>query len=161
MKPTFTLYELEELTLHLKGELLPEELAVNDVDELVHVSKPARYDLSVQKLGDAILAQGSVHVELACECARCLRPFALDVDWPDWTAHLPLKGEDSIKVEDGAVDLTPILREDTLLRFPQHPLCKPECGGLTRLEAGKSSKKTGGSPELGSVWSALNQLKLK
>jgi len=161
MKPTFSLSELEDEPLRLQGELTPEELAVGDVDELVHVSEPLSYDITVQKMADAILVQGVMRVVLACECARCLRPFTLTLDWPDWTAHLALSGEESIKAVDGEVDLTPILREDTLLRFPQHPLCEPECGGLVQPQAGGSSEPTGSSRETGSVWEALNQLKLK
>jgi uncharacterized protein len=161
MKPCFFLYEIEEQALHLKGQLPPEALELVGVDELIQVREPMDYDLSAQKLEDAVLVQGKVRVVLACECARCLHPFSIVLDWPEWTAHLPLTGDESVKLGDGEVDLTPILREDTLLRFPQHPLCEPECGGLAQLQAGESSEMPGRSDESGSVWSALNQLKLK
>jgi uncharacterized protein len=161
MKPRFSLYEIEDQQLRIEGQLLPEELAIGEVDELIHIHEPLQYDLTVEKLGESLLVQGTVRVVLHCECARCLRPFTLTLDWPEWTAHLPLKGEESVTVTDGEVDLTPILREDTLLRFPQHPLCEPECGGLARQHAGKTNETSGSSLESDSVWSALNQLKLK
>jgi uncharacterized protein len=161
MKPKFNVSELEDQNLQLQGKLLPEELDVGEVDELIHVREPLSYDLSVQRLEDSLLVQGRVHVVLACECARCLRAFPLVLDWPHWTAHLPLSGEDSVKLVDGEADLTPFLREDTLLRFPQHPLCQPGCGGMARPKAGKSGEMTGRVSDSGSVWSALNQLKLK
>jgi uncharacterized metal-binding protein YceD (DUF177 family) len=44
--------------------------------------------------------------------------------------HLPLEGEDKVPVDNDCVDLTPFVREDILLEFPQHPLCKPDCGGI-------------------------------
>ena len=47
-----------------------------------------------------------------------------------WTLHLPLEGEDKVTVENDCVDLTPFVREDILLEFPQHPLCKPDCARI-------------------------------
>jgi uncharacterized metal-binding protein YceD (DUF177 family) len=53
--------------------------------------------------------------------------------------------------------LTPFVREDMLLNFPQHPLCKPDCAGLKTGQA----KKLGGDEESKpSVWVELNKLKL-
>lgn len=161
MKPKFNVSELEDQCLPLQGKLLPEELDIGEVDELIHVCEPLSYDLSVQRLEDFLLVQGRVRVVLSCECARCLRAFPLVLDWPHWAAHLPLSGEDSVKLVDGEADLTPFLREDTLLRFPQHPLCQPGCGGMARPKAGQSGEMTGSVSDSGSVWSALNQLKLK
>jgi uncharacterized protein len=162
MKLSFQLHDLEDQPLRLKGQLPPDGLDLDGVDELVQVREPLTYDLTAQKLADAILVQGQVRVVLACECSRCLRPFSMELDWPDWTAHLPLSGEDSLKLDDGAVDLTPLLREDTLLGFPQHPLCEPGCRGLAQRQAVEPNEISGrGSDKPGSVWSALNQLKLK
>jgi uncharacterized metal-binding protein YceD (DUF177 family) len=49
------------------------------------------------------------------------------------------------------------VREDMLLEFPQHPLCKPECAGLKK----KPRKPTGGEEEIEpSKWSELDKLKL-
>jgi uncharacterized metal-binding protein YceD (DUF177 family) len=55
------------------------------------------------------------------------------------------------------VDLTPFVREDILLGFPQHPLCKPDCGGLKKNQA----QKTGGRDKSESAaWAELDKLKL-
>ena len=48
------------------------------------------------------------------------------------------EGEDRVAVDNDCVDLTPYLREDILLEFPQHPLCKPECRGLKKTSTGKA-----------------------
>jgi uncharacterized metal-binding protein YceD (DUF177 family) len=60
------------------------------------------------------------------------------------------------------VDLTPYLREDILLEFPQHPLCDPECGGLPDAKSGNANNATSaGKPNEGSsAWAELNKLKL-
>jgi uncharacterized protein len=61
-------------------------------------------------------------------------------------------------VENDCVDLTPILREDILLDFPQHPLCKPDCAGLKNNRVRKP--KAADEPAL-DVWAKLDKLKLK
>jgi uncharacterized metal-binding protein YceD (DUF177 family) len=49
------------------------------------------------------------------------------------------------------------VREDMLLEFPQHPLCKPECAGLKK----KVRSQAGGQEKIKpSVWTDLDQLKL-
>ena len=65
-------------------------------------------------------------------------------------------------VVNDCVDLTPYVREDILLEFPQHPLCDPECRGLPKTSIGKSRNTSGtGKTEVGSsAWAELNKLKL-
>jgi uncharacterized metal-binding protein YceD (DUF177 family) len=70
-----------------------------------------------------------------------------------------LEGEDKVSVENDCVDLTPFIREDILLDFPQHPLCKPECAGLkTKSQAPKVKDA---EKEASAVWAELDKLKLK
>jgi uncharacterized metal-binding protein YceD (DUF177 family) len=59
------------------------------------------------------------------------------------------------------VDLTPYVREDILLEFPQHPLCDAECRGLPNT-VGKAKKplKTSQTEAGSPAWSELNKLKL-
>jgi len=73
-----------------------------------------------------------------------------------------LEGEEMVVVTNGCVDLTPYIREDIVLAFPQHPLCKPECSGLAGIQQ-QSEKSPGvaGKPEAASsTWAALDKLKL-
>ena len=152
----FNLRDLEEDEIHLKGELPAAELDLGVTDDLVHANKPLRYDLTVQSLHDSILVTGKLVLPLDCECGRCLKPFTQDLVLNDWALHLPLEGEDKVSGENDSVDLTPFVREDILLDFPQHPLCKPDCAGLKQ-----KAKKSGGSEPKPDVWAELNKLKLK
>lgn len=153
----FNIRHLETEELHLEGELAAKELDIEFNDEVVHPAGPLKYDLNVQQLEHEILVQGNLNLPLACECVRCLKPFKQDLDLQDWTALLPLEGEEKIVVNNDCVDLTPYLREDILLAFPQHPLCKPDCAGLPKKSFGES-KKAGSTSE--ERWAALNKLKL-
>jgi uncharacterized metal-binding protein YceD (DUF177 family) len=162
MPLTFNQRHLAEKNLHLQGELTGAELELDAIDEVIHVREPLRYDLEVQEMEGSFLVQGRLLLALDCDCVRCLKPFKLVIDLPDWVCHLPLEGEDKVSVVNDCVDLTPYIREDTVLAFPQHPLCDPDCGGLdkTQDKPGKSPG-TERKPEAdSSAWSALDKLKL-
>lgn len=151
---------LEADDVHLKGEMPLEDLEFDHPDELVHVGRPVKYDLNVQKTGHAILIQGKLTVVLDCECARCLKPFKQTVKLDNIAIHIPLEGEEKAEIKDDSVDLTPYVREDILLELPQQPLCEADCAGLTN-RAEKNAKKTKGASQTpeSSVWSELNKLK--
>src|SRR5262245_49819481 len=141
------LHHLEDKNLQLEGELSAEELEVEGLYEMIQVHQPLRYDLEVQKLDHALLLQGTLSLELQCECVRCLAPFKHQLRLGGWACHVPLQGEEKAPVISDCVDLTPYLREDIVLAFPQHPLCKPDCGGLaatrkTPADAGSAEKVT-------------------
>jgi uncharacterized protein len=152
------LRHLEKEGVHLQGELAVADLDLGVNDELVHADQPLRYDLLVELLHDAILATGSLVLPLECECARCLKKFKTELKLAGWAAHLPLEGEDKVPVENDCVDLTPFVREDILLDFPQHPLCKPDCAGLKKKAARKAAA---GEKPATAVWATLDKLKLK
>ena len=153
------LCHLEEHGLHLKGELLVAELDLGVKDELIHAEKPLRYDLSVEQLHDALLVQGSLALPLECECGRCLKKFKMVLKFSPWAVHLPLEGEDKVSVENDCVDLTPFMREDILLSFPQHPLCKSDCVGLKPKD--KTYKAETAEKTASAAWVELDKLKLK
>jgi uncharacterized protein len=153
----FNLRHLEEREIRLKGEMPVEELDLDLHDDLIRAGKPLHYDLTVEGLHDAVLVIGSLTLPLDCECARCLKKFKTQLKLPHWTVHLPLEGEDKVSVDNDCVDLTPFIREDILLDFPQHPLCKPECAGIKRKPArAAEAVETPAS----AVWAELDKLKL-
>src|SRR6184192_4185872 len=61
----------------------------------------------------------------------------------DWACHLPLQGEEAAPIVNDCVDLTPYVREDILLSFPQHPLCDRDCRGLPAAQQGKAKTGSG------------------
>ena len=145
----------------LQGELPLDELDLETHDEMIRASGPVSHDLEAQLLDDNLLVRGSLRVTLACQCVRCLKPFAFELKLADWTCLLPLKGEDRVSVNSDSVDLTPQIREDILLAFPQHPVCDPECRGWATAVSDEKKARGPEKTEPGSqVWSALDKLKL-
>jgi uncharacterized protein len=158
------LVNLHHLTRHiveLEGEMPVHELEIETLDLLIRLEKPLRYKLEAEKLEHELLVRGALHLSLQCQCVRCLKPFRHLLRLDDWVCCLPLAGEEAVAVAGDCVDLTPFLREDILLAFPQHPLCEPECPGLAPADRGKASTQRGAEgTECPSVWSKLDKLKL-
>ena len=127
--------------IRLEGELAAAELDFGLRDEMIRAEQPLRYDLAVEKLDDALLVTGSLELRLDCQCVRCLKAFKQRLVLEDWACHLPLTGEEKVSVNNDCVDLTPFLREDILLEFPQHPHCKADCGGLKKNQAPKDRRQ--------------------
>jgi uncharacterized protein len=156
----FNLQHLDENDLELAGELAVEELEFPTGDSLVQARKPLAYDLVIQKLEQSVLVQGRLEIWLDCVCVRCLKPFPFQLVLPDWSLLLALTGDDAVPVNNDIVDLTPLVREDMLLSFPQHPLCETECGGLPQMDK-KKTNRSGESDPGSPAWTVLDQLKLK
>ncbi len=149
------LEDLKEADQRLDGELPLEMVETEATDELIKADKPLVYELEASLLDDALLVRGWLELPLDCECARCLKPFVHTINLPDWTLHLPLVGEDAIETINDSVDLTPWVREDMFLGFPQHPLCAPDCSGLKAAgpEGSTAVAETKPSP---SPWAQLD-----
>jgi uncharacterized metal-binding protein YceD (DUF177 family) len=139
--------------LHLKDELPVAELDFGLADEIIQARKPLHYDLRIEAIDNGILVQGRLSLTLDCECVRCLKSFEKTVELPNWTLHLPLEGDEKVAVDNDSVDLTPFVREDMLLQFPQHPLCRPDCAGLKKKA--RDQAKSGPS-----AWKELDKLSL-
>ena len=153
------LRHLEDKNVELDGELSPQELEFEGVDEMIHPREPLHYNLEVEKNGSNLLISGSVKMTLDCECVRCLKPFKHDILLEPYDLLVPLEGEDKAKVDNDVVDLTPYLREDTLLAFPQHPLCEADCDRLPPIKENKQAATSAQGQK--SAWDELNKLKLK
>jgi uncharacterized protein len=149
------LRHLDDDEVHLQGELPVAELAFDIQDELIRAERPLQYNLTVEKMHESILAQGRLRLILDCNCIRCLQPFEYEVLISGYALHLPLTGEDQVTIDNDAIDLTPFVREDMLLEFPQHPLCKPECGGLKKKSGVQKSDDKKEEP---SAWTGLDKL---
>jgi uncharacterized protein len=155
------LRHLEAGNVRLEGQLPVAELQIDPRDEVIHLEQPLEYGFEVQKLDGGLLIHGRLRLILQCECVRCLRSFQYELDLPEWACHLPLQGEEAVPADNDCVDLTGSIRDDILLAFPQHPLCRADCNGLPTGNSGKRQMTTAaGQPQLGSpAWNELNKLK--
>ena len=154
------LRHLEKHDVNLRGELPMAEVDLDLHDEMIRAAEPLRHELEVQLLEDSLLVRGRLRLTLTCQCVRCLKPFRREVELNPWTRHLPLAGEESVPVVNDCIDLTPCVREDMLLEFPRHPLCRPDCPGLEKPKTGKTRNTGEKDEKKPSAWAELDKLKL-
>jgi uncharacterized protein len=162
MRATVNLRHLEESSQHLEGEVSAEILEIDKLgDEVIQAKEPLRYDVEVEKQDRNLLVHGALRTNLDCQCVRCLKAFKYPLELKPYALYVPLEGDDAAPVANDLVDLTPFFREDTLLAFPQHPLCSEDCAGLPNALGSKSSTagKSSQGNETASAWSELDKLK--
>jgi len=158
MHPVINLRHLEENNVRLEDEMSPEEMDVDTMDELIRVAEPLYYKLEAVRMEGGVLVQGSFTLTLDCRSARCLKDFQYPLKLSNWVCHLALTGEEPAKIVNDCVDLTPYVRDDIVLAFPQRPLCDPECKGLVSIV--KQSSKTPEPETAPNPWTELNKLEL-
>jgi len=162
MRAQVNLRHLEEGPQRLTGEVAPTDLEFDKLgDEIIQPKEALHYDVEVEKQDRNLLVSGSLRTNLDCQCVRCLKAFKYPLELKPYHLYVPLEGEDAAPVVNDLVDLTPFFREDTLLAFPQHPLCSEDCAGLPNASGSKTAKPDN-SPqgnESASAWSELDKLK--
>ena len=89
----------------------------------------------VTRVQGGLLVQGTVESQLELECVRCLEPFmlplVLELEEVFQLAGTRPRPEMPYSTSDnGWLDLTPLLREQSWLSIPMKPLCDPDCKGL-------------------------------
>lgn len=159
MSITCNIRHLERKPARLEGEISPEALAIIGLDELIKPVGGVRYDLEVRRQGGELLVEGALALDLECECVRCLKPFPWRIELEGWSLLLPLEGEEKVPVDNDFVDLTPLVREDIVLSFPQHPLCGDGCRGLQSAPRTRSLTESGARGHAVSAWAELDKLK--
>lgn len=152
---------LEHNNVTLQGQVTPEEMDIESFDQVIDPRHPLSYEAEAQQVEDGIIVTGSLSLPLTCYCVRCLKEHIQTVEIPDWTLHLSFEGEEAVPINNDVVDLTPYAREDILLEFPQHPLCDPECRGISGPLPVNSNEALANQVSSGSsTWAELNKLKL-
>ncbi|MEO6789509.1 MAG: YceD family protein [Ornithinibacter sp.] len=99
-------------------------------------------DIRLESVLEGVLVTGSVTGTATGACVRCLDPVALEVGgsfqelfvYADRHAHHREVGdedaEEERRVEDGYLNLEPLLRDTVVPALPFQPVCRPDCPGL-------------------------------
>lgn len=94
--------------------------------------------LRLSRTPQGVLIQGTLEAETRVECVRCLTMFDLPTAIEISELFLPQHAaqdvdeneEPRIITEEGNIDLTPIVREETILSIPMKAVCSETCKGL-------------------------------
>ncbi|MBA2415074.1 MAG: DUF177 domain-containing protein [Geodermatophilaceae bacterium] len=97
-----------------------------------------RLDIRLESVMEGVLVSGTVHADVAGECARCLEPFTdsvgVDVQelfvYAGSTTDTTTEDDEVSRLEQDLLDLEPVVRDAVVLALPMTPLCDPDCAGL-------------------------------
>jgi uncharacterized protein len=95
----------------------------------------------LREAGGKILAEGEFQTEIKLVCGRCLKEFDLSISQPfselyrrprDFNREDPDEREDEeyLAIDEGKIDLEPVLRQSLVLAVPFAPICRETCQGL-------------------------------
>lgn len=88
-------------------------------------------ELRLTALNDGIDVDGTVSAEWATVCRRCLADVSgTAVGVVDELYQIEPLDPDAYVIEDGQLDLVPLVRETALLELETERLCRDDCAGL-------------------------------
>ncbi|MCU1368363.1 MAG: hypothetical protein JWN39_4002 [Ilumatobacteraceae bacterium] len=119
--------------------------------------------LHLESLNDGIVVVGTIDVPWHGSCRRCLKPLDEDArSEVDELYQVVVTNPDAFEIVGDQLDLSPMVRELSLLDAPEAPLCRPDCQGLCPVCGIDLNEATCTceAPALPSVWDVLDQLKV-
>jgi uncharacterized protein len=88
-------------------------------------------ELRLTALNDGIEVRGTVSARWATPCRRCLQPLeGIATGHVDELYQVEVLDPDAFQIEDGQLDLVPLVRETVLLELDLERICRDECAGL-------------------------------
>ncbi len=148
------------------------ELEVAEESGIASFESPVRLALDIVRSSGEVLVRGRVAVDVALECARCLKRYETALEAPlnimCVFGKLAPDGVDGCR--DGVIevpararyiDISGEVRGELVVRLPLKPLCDAACKGLCpRCGADLNETSCSCRPdEHDSRWEALNKLK--
>jgi len=108
---------------------------LNFTPELTLVDILGKIAISVTE--DGVVADGKLVALTQLACSRCLKDYwqPLEINFTEmFSAHPAEAGKDELGEQklpiDGAIDLTPVIRDYATLDIPIRQLCSEDCKGL-------------------------------
>lgn len=145
--------QLARENFHAHGSLPPSEFQLENEDMYIFIGE-IHYDVRANLVGGGVIAESVLSGELECTCGRCICKFKRPFEIRDSFHFYENPSSDEI-------DLTPDLREDILMSFPQNFLCSDTCKGLCPicgLDRNKSECNCAKTEKPDDVWKELDRL---
>lgn len=91
-----------------------------------------RGTLRLSRNTKGVLLQGILQTTVLVDCARCLTPTNVSVEFEiEELFSSPASPDTVYSVDDaGNIDLAPLIREEAILSTPMGVLCRSDCAGL-------------------------------
>jgi len=91
-------------------------------------------DLVLESMNDGLVVTGAVRTPWSGACRRCLKELTgiAEVDVHE-RYQIELTDEDAYPIENGQLDLAPMVRELALIELDGEQVCATDCAGLCPL----------------------------
>lgn len=126
------IHQQKDQTLALQFETSFDDV-VKSVRNLTGLS-PLEVNVKLKRTGEEqIDVTGTLQGEMTLICSRCLKRFpkTVEVEIDEIYANQgDHEDSDFWPIEQGELDLTPMLRENLVLAIPFAPICAEDCKGL-------------------------------
>jgi len=134
------LFDQPERPLSETRTLSPEQVTLDS--ETFFIEDPLQVDVTLSNEDGTITATGSYRGTLELVCGRCLTRYAEPLSGDFEALFLPTdeerrrakeEADEPIYfgvIEDNAIDVGSIVRQDILVQCPMRPLCDEDCEGL-------------------------------
>ena len=108
----------------------------------VEEGSPLHLDVRLESVVEGVLVTGSVRGTATGACVRCLDPVTVPVDgfFQELVVHADRHdhhrevgdedADEERRIEDGYIDLEPLVRDTVVPALPFQPVCRPDCPGL-------------------------------
>lgn len=116
--------------------------------ESVQLTKDIEGEITISRLENGLLVEGTVNTESQQECHRCLSTFTrpAHLKFKQVYAKKPRPEEEEMPIIDNQIDLTPLIEQEILVNLPIKLLCRPDCPGAIDAPAEYTKDNTKGSP---------------
>lgn len=94
-------------------------------DDAISSVGPVDLKVDIIKSGTDVIINGTLDIELLCDCSRCLKKFK-------FLLHAPFEAQFTINPldEKQEIELGKDVRQAIILEIPEKPLCRNDCPGL-------------------------------
>lgn len=126
--------------------------------------RPVEAHLLMERVVEGVLASGPITGVITYACARCLESFDAEfvVEVRELFAAEPDLSEEGegYRMDEGFVDVEPLIRDAVVTQMPFAPLCRPDCRGLcSRCGADLNLGDCACPPETDHRWEALTAVR--
>jgi DUF177 domain-containing protein len=87
-------------------------------------------ELTISRLDDGLLVDGTVTTELELVCDRCLRSFTRPVRLGFEAVYRDHPEDDEWPIDHDSIDLAPLIEQELIVSQPIKQLDRPDCPGI-------------------------------
>lgn len=98
--------------------------------ESVKLTQDLEGELTISRLESGLMVEGRIATEIELECHRCLRTFTRPTSVKLSQLYSEQPADEDMPIEDGDIDVAPLIEQEILVHLPIKILCRLDCPGV-------------------------------